>query len=57
VRISSESVSALGQPRLTKPTLGMELGDLIGEEITALIPLLSQFSGFYLGFAWVLLRF
>ena len=37
---------SLGQPRLTKPTLGIFVGD-VGEEITALIPLLSQLSNNY----------
>src|SRR6185369_17338026 len=35
--MSSESVRALGQPRLTKPTLGI----LVSGEATSLIPLLS----------------
>ena len=39
-------MGALGQPRLTKPTLGIFVGD-VGEEITALIPLLSQLSNNY----------
>src|SRR3990167_6732337 len=36
--MSSESVNALGQPRLTNPTLGV----LVSGEATSLIPRLSQ---------------
>src|SRR4051812_2814845 len=41
VRISSESVRAFGQPRLTKPTLGMEEATGVSGTAISLIPLLS----------------